>query len=60
MKKNVPVGVFGLLLGFVLNISPLPSFMRQILAVVLCIVFGLLLFKLEHKKEMNAGERKNT
>lgn len=60
MKKNVPVGVFGLLLGFVLNISPLPSFMRQILAVVLCIVFGLLLFKLEHKKEMNTGERKNT
>lgn len=50
MKKNVPVGIFGLVLGFLLNGSTfLPNFVKQILSVVLCITFGMFLFKYREK-----------
>lgn len=53
VKKNPPVGIFGLILGLLLNSSSfIPNFAKQILSVILCITFGVLLFK--HREKNNS------
>lgn len=53
VKKNPPVGIFGLILGLLLNSSSfIPNFAKQILSVILCITFGVLLFK--HRGKSNS------
>lgn len=55
VKKNPPVGIFGLILGLLLNSSSfIPRFARQILSVILCITFGILLFK---RNEKNSAKK---
>lgn len=52
VKKNPPVGIFGLILGLLLNSSSfIPNFAKQILSVILCITFGVLLFKRREKSD---------